>query len=104
MTNPSGVVMEDLDMNSIKSDHYVAKEIHPYSFGKCGEIMEKKCNKYGIPFKLAPKGYPSSNTCSNCGYIHEAWNNKKFICPNCGYKEDRDINAAKNLANLFDKL
>jgi putative transposase len=35
--------------------------------------------------------YPSSKTCSVCGFDRE------WICPDCGNKHDRDINAAMNI-------
>ena len=106
MTNPKGVVMEDLDVNKMKSkNHFIASEIHDYSFGKCKQIMKEKCNNYNIPFKVAPRDYPSSQLCSNCGHKYDIdRHSRKYKCPVCGHIEDRDINAAKNLANLFDKL
>lgn len=107
MTNPKGIVMEDLDVTDLISKHYIAKEIYDYSFGKCRMIMENKCNKYNIPFKLAPRNYASSQICSNCGYVKKQMkfiSYKTFKCPNCGMILDRDVNAAKNLANLFNQL
>jgi putative transposase len=103
-SNPKGIVMENLNVEDLKSRHWCAKEIHDYSFGKCKVIMENKCNKYGVPFKLAPDKYPSSQICSNCGYSINIGTSTVFKCPNCGLTINRDINAAKNLANLFDSL
>nr|WP_281267945.1 transposase [endosymbiont GvMRE of Glomus versiforme] len=42
----------------------------------------------------------TSKRCSNanCGKINkELKDEETFLCPSCGYKEDRDVNAAKNI-------
>lgn len=42
---------------------------------------------------------PSSKTCSHCGHKEEEMplNIRKWTCPNCGTRHDRDVNAAKNI-------
>lgn len=62
--------------------------------------MTKRCKKYGIAFVEADKWFPSSKTCSYCGQIKKdlKLSNRLFIC-SCGFKMDRDLNAAINLAN-----
>ena len=42
------------------------------------------------------KFYPSSKTCSCCGYIHKEiqLSHRIYECPQCGMKIDRDYNAA----------
>ena len=43
--------------------------------------------------------YPSSKTCSNCGYYNETLSrySKKWKCAGCQVEHDRDRNAAKNI-------
>jgi putative transposase len=42
----------------------------------------------------------TSKTCSKCGHVHhKLGGNKKFNCPNCGHKIDRDWNGAINILN-----
>ena len=50
----------------------------------------------------ASRFYPSSKTCSCCGVIKEtlAWSQRTFVCDNCGFEADRDVNAAVNLARI----
>ncbi|MDJ0737528.1 MAG: zinc ribbon domain-containing protein [Nostocaceae cyanobacterium] len=44
-----------------------------------------------------PKG-GTSETCPECGHIHDKLGgNKKFQCPKCGYKADRDWNGTRNI-------
>ena len=54
--------------------------------------------------------YPSSKTCSHCGYIKDKLKMKEreWVCPHCNTYHDRDINAAVNILVegkkiLFDK-
>ena len=43
--------------------------------------------------------YPSSKTCSVCGYKKRdlRLSDREWVCPICGTKHDRDINAAMNI-------
>ena len=61
-----------------------------------------------LNYKMIQKGkymlkidryYPSSKTCSNCGYKKEdlSLSDRSWKCPCCLAEHDRDINAAKNI-------
>ena len=57
-------------------------------------------SREGIDFKEVPPHY-TSKTCSACGFLNkELTSQKQWNCPNCGVIHDRDINAARNIANL----
>lgn len=98
--NPSIIIMEDLVVSDMEKKHYIAQKTHRSSFGRCIEVMKSKCNKFNIPFKSAPKNFPSSQLCSKCGNRQKIGSKKIYICPNCGLVIDRDDNAANNLKNL----
>ena len=54
---------------------------------------------------LAPRFYPSSKTCSNCGYVNAKLKRQRFWqCPSCTIIHERNINAAVNLRNLLTLL
>ena len=51
--------------------------------------------------------YPSSKTCSKCGYVLKRQlkvTDRSWICPKCKSKLDRDMNAAINIRNEGMKL
>lgn len=62
-------------------------------------MLERKAEKY--PGKIIVKVNPkhTSQTCSKCGHIDKASRQTQdsFVCTSCGYSENADINAAKNI-------
>ena len=54
---------------------------------------------YGCTVKEVGQYFPSSKTCSHCGYINDSvsQDTRKWTCPNCHTRHDRDYNAAVNL-------
>ena len=95
------IVMEDLYVRDIESDHYIAKNTSNIAFREIREMMEYKCNNRNMPIMFADKEYPSSQLCSNCGNRRKIGSRKTYICPVCGLRINRDINAAINLSNYY---
>ena len=62
-------------------------------------MLKYKAKIYGKTFRQIDRWYPSSKTCSNCGYYYEdlKLEQTEWKCPNCPETHDRDINAAKNI-------
>jgi len=48
---------------------------------------------------LVNRFYPSSKTCSDCGYVYKELklSDRRWACPGCGVIHDRDLNAALNI-------
>ena len=70
------------------------------AFGEIRRQLTYKTSWYRSTLQVAPRFYPSSKTCSACGAVKAKLRlaERVFSCPACGHAEDRDINAAKNLA------
>ncbi|BCU69411.1 zinc ribbon domain-containing protein [Stygiolobus caldivivus] len=61
------------------------------------EMLEDKLYIAGIKFRrLSP--FNTSKICSNCGYRKGEIMGPLFVCPACGFKSERDYNAAYNIA------
>lgn len=100
-TKPRAVVMEDLKVKNMMKNKHLAKAIGEQGFYQLITIMKYKCALNGIPFFQAPTFYPSSKTCSCCGFVHKGLKlkDRMFVCPECSYTIDRDYNASINLSN-----
>ena len=95
------ILMEDLNVAGMVKNHCLAKSISDVSFSKFVTMLSYKCSWYGRTFHKIDRFYPSSKTCSSCGYKVDKMplDIREWICPECGVVHDRDINAAKNIEN-----
>lgn len=68
-------------------------------FGLLLYQLAYKAQEYGTEVIIAPASYPSSQTCSHCGFVHKKLKlgDRTYTCPSCGFTIDRDLNAAINL-------
>lgn len=93
------IFMEDLNVQGMLRNHSIAKAISEVGFYKFKEILSNKALVNDKQVVFVDRFYPSSKTCSKCGYKKEdlKLSDRKWTCPNCGAKHDRDINAAVNI-------
>ena len=97
-TFPKRIVMEDIKiMQMIKQRLNNRDSIMHSMWYKFREYVSYKAKARNIEFVLADPHFPSSQICSNCGSIKKT-GYKFYICPVCGLKMDRDLNAAINLS------
>ena len=67
--------------------------------GETARQLHYKCGWYGSELIEADRHYPSSSTCSACGYRKgDDKQRTLWTCQQCGTRHDRDDNAAINLA------
>ena len=96
------ICIEDLKIKNMVRNHKLARCIGSVSWGKFFNMLEYKANWYGNKLVKVPTMYPSSQTCSCCGYKNPLVKNldvRKWECPNCHTKHDRDTNASINILN-----
>lgn len=93
------IYMEDLSVSGMLRNHHLAKAISEVGFYKFKDILKSKAIANDKKVVLIDKFYPSSKTCSQCGYIHKGLKlkDRHWQCPNCGEQHDRDFNAALNI-------
>ncbi len=100
-TQPQYIAIEDLNVNGMMKNKYLAKDIANCSFYTIREHLIRKAKERHIAVRLVDRFYPSSKTCSYCGHYKKdlKLNQRVYRCDNCQEKIDRDLNAAINLAN-----
>ena len=99
--NYDGIFVEDLNIKGMMKNHCLAKSIGDVSWSEFNRQLEYKC-KWSFKYYLKiDRFFPSSKTCSNCGYVQEMPLSKRvFDCPDCGISIDRDLNASLNIRNI----
>jgi putative transposase len=80
-------------------NHKLAKSIQDAAWGEFIRQLKYKSIWYGRDFYQIDTYFASSKTCSECNYKLEKLDlsTRVWICPNCFYEHDRDINAAINI-------
>ena len=93
------IYMEDLNTSGMLKNHKLAKAIQEVGFFKFKATLQNKALQNDKKIVLIGRHYPSSKTCSQCGYIHKELKlkDRNWQCPNCGSYHDRDYNAAVNI-------
>lgn len=96
---PRFITVEDLNVKGMMKNRHLAKAIIAQRFNRLLTKLKRKTEIIGIEFRMVDTFYPSSKTCHACGNIHKGLKLKDrvYVCPECGYTEDRDFNASLNL-------
>jgi putative transposase len=96
------VVVEQLNVAGMLRNRRLARAIADSGFGETRRLLGYKTVWYGSRLVVADRFYPSSKTCSACGWVKAKLNltERIFHCEACGLVIDRDLNAARNLAKL----
>jgi len=101
--NHSIIKIEDLHVKAFLKNHKLAGAIADCGMYEFKRQLEYKTEKFGSELILVDRFFPSSQICSNCGnHRHQMpLKNRVYICPDCDYKADRDLNAARNIDRWF---
>jgi putative transposase len=93
------IVLEDLAVTNMIRNRSLARAIADCGWGTFRAMLEYKAARYGRHLIVIDRWYPSSKTCSACGYVLADLSLKirTWQCPSCGTRHDRDVNAAKNI-------
>jgi putative transposase len=96
------IVAEDLNVTGMLANRRLARAVADQGFGQARRMLGYKTTWNGGRFVVADRWYPSSKTCSACGWRKPSLTlaERTFTCEACGLVLDRDENAARNLRDL----
>jgi putative transposase len=82
----------------VKAKAGLNRSLADQSFGALRRMLEYKVRWYGSRLVVAPRFFPSSKRCSDCGVVcaELRLEERVFRCAACGLSLDRDLNAARN--------
>jgi putative transposase len=93
------IILEDLSVKNMMRNHKLAKSIGDCSWSELVRQINYKSDWYGKKVIKIDRYFPSSKTCSKCGYIngHLSLKDREWKCPRCNVVHDRDYNASQNI-------
>lgn len=95
----NNIYIEDLKVQNMQKNHYIARSLQDVSFYAIRSQLQYKAKMKDINVHVRDTFYPSSKACNNCGTVKKqlGLGVRIFKCNECGYTIDRDLNAAKNI-------
>ncbi|MEV5711486.1 RNA-guided endonuclease TnpB family protein [Actinoallomurus sp. NPDC052274] len=93
------IVIEDLAVTNMVKNRRLARVISDAGWGEFRRQLEYKAERAERTLVVIDRWYPSSKTCSACGYLLAtlSLSTRHWTCPGCRTRHERDINAAKNI-------
>jgi putative transposase len=103
-TEHGTVVVEQLNLAGMMRNRSLARALSDSGIAEIRRQLSYKTTWYGSRMVVADPFYPSSKTCSACGWVKAKLTlaERMFRCEACGLSIDRDQNAASNLAALVE--
>ena len=95
------ICIEDLNMKAMQ--RLWGRKISDLAFSDFVKILKHQATKFKVAIIEVDRFFASSQICSCCSHKNSATKDLKireWICPKCGVKHDRDLNAAKNILNF----
>lgn len=96
------VFVEDINLRGLAGSLKLGKSTNDNGFGMFRTMLEYKLTSQGKTFAKIDKWYPSSKTCSVCGFVKEdlMLADRVWTCSACNTTHNRDHNAAINIRNV----
>jgi putative transposase len=94
--------IEDLNVRGMVKNRHLSRAVSDMGFFEFRQQLQYKAMQRGGVVVVADRWYPSSKTCSHCGYklAQLPLSVREWRCPSCDTPHDRDVNAAVNLRNM----
>ena len=102
------ICIENLNVKGMVKNRKLSRAISDLSFYEFKRQLIYKANQSRKTIKEVDRFYPSSKTCSHCGFVMAKIDLtlaiRKWQCPSCDTQHDRDINASLNILNQADRV
>ncbi len=101
------VKIEDLSIKAFLKNHKLAGAIADCGMYEFKRHLEDKTEKFSGQLILVDRMFRSSQNLllQLRNHRHKRpLKNRIYMCPECGHKEDRDLNAAKNIERWFEGI
>ena len=100
------ICLEDLNVQGMLKNRRLSRAIQDLGFYELKRQLIYKANQFGKTVKSVERFFPSSKTCSCCGFKLEklSLSVRKWRCEKCGAEHDRDVNASINILNFAHKV
>ena len=105
-TQHGSIVVEQLNLAGMVRNRQLSRALSDAGLAELRWQLTYKTIWYGSRVVVADRFYPSSKTCSACGWVKAKLTlaERTFTCEGCGLRLDRDLNAARNLAKLAEHV
>jgi putative transposase len=101
------VAVEDLNVKGMANrKRHLGRRLADASLGELRRQLAYKTTDRGHRLRAVDRFFPSSKTCSACGEAKATLplSERVFRCDHCGHVADRDVNAARTIANEAARL
>ena len=102
------ICIENLIVKGMVKNRKLSRAISDLSFYEFKRQLIYKANQSRKTIKEVDRFYPSSKTCSHCGFVMAKIDLtlaiRNWQCPSCDTQHDRDINASLNILNQADRV
>ena len=94
------VIVESLNVAGLRRNKHLSRAFHRAGISGFLRMLAYKSGWNGVAFEKADRWFASTKTCSGCGQKKVAMDlsEREYVCMGCGLVLDRDLNAARNLA------
>ena len=95
----SVICIEDLNLDGMK--RIWVRKVSDLAYSEFVKILEYEALVNGCEIIKVDRWYPSSKTCSSCGFLNNdlSLKTRDWVCPSCGVQHRRDFNASVNILN-----
>ena len=106
-SDPRLIVVEDLRKLNQKTklkrrlSKNMRRSIGSWAYAYWLDRLQQACEWGRSTFRRVCPSF-TSQMCSTCGHVdQENRSGENFLCQSCGYTDDADINAARNILDRF---